>query len=150
MNRLKTRIAHKRGVLKTEALLALFMLVATMSIASTMIHHINLLWSDAQRHQFAINELSNQMGELVSLSLKDATDKLASIEVSPACKDTLDDALLFGELSEDELGTRITLKLSWADRKNAKPVQLSGWLAKPKSAKPDQADQPDQSDGGEQ
>ena len=115
-------------------MLALVLLVTTMSIASTMIHRINLLWSDAQRHQFAINELSNQMGELVSLSPKDAVDKLESIDVSAACKDTLDDALLFGELSEDELGTRITLKLSWSDRKNVKPVQLSGWLVKSREA----------------
>ena len=81
------------------------------------------------------------MGELLSLLPKEAIDKLESIEVSTACKDTLDDALLFGEISKDELGTRITLKLSWRDRKDADPVQLSGWLAKTES---------DKSDGGEQ
>lgn len=128
----------RRGVLKMEAMLAAVILVAAIGFASTMIHRINRFWSDAQRHQFAISELSNQIDELSRLSPDQATESLKSIEVSQACKETLKDASIVGEVEEDELGNRITLKLSWLDRKGANPVELSAWLRDAKT------------DGGEQ
>ena len=128
----------RRGVLKAEALLASVILVAAMGFASTMIHRINGLWSNAQRHQFAIGELSNQIDELARLSPQQATEALESIDVSEACKETLKDETIVGEIKKDELGNRITIKLSWNDRKDANPIELSAWLQDTKS------------DGGEQ
>ena len=132
------RINIRRGLLKTEALLAAVVLAASLSFASTMVKRINRFWSDAQRHQFAISELSNQIDEFSRLSPDQASESLKSIEVSQACKETLKDASIVGEVEEDELGNRITLKLSWLDRKGANPVELSAWLRDEKT------------DGGEQ
>ena len=140
MNRktIARRIKIRRGFLKTEALLASVILVASLSFASTMVNRINRFWSDAQRHQFAISELSNQIDEFSRLSLDEAAESLKSIEVSEACKETLKDASIVGEIEKDKLGNRITLKLSWLDRKDANPVELSAWLRDEKT------------DGGEQ
>lgn len=126
-NKARTRL--KRGILKTEALVAVVVLVAAINLASTMVYRINRLWIDAQGHQFAISELSNQMDGLTRLSPDQATDALESITVSQACADTLGDAELDGELVKDELGTRVVLKLSWSGRKFGDPLELSGWLA---------------------
>ncbi len=119
----------KRGVLKMEALLALVVLIAAINLASTLIHRINRLWMDAQGHQFAINELANQMDGLTPLNMEQAKNALDSITVSEGCKDTLGDAELSGELLNDDLGTRVVLKLSWSGRKFGEPLELSGWLA---------------------
>ncbi|QEG20516.1 hypothetical protein [Mariniblastus fucicola] len=128
MNRSAKKNRVRNGVLKMEAMLALVILVAAMNLASPLIHRINLLWSDAQRHQFAIQELANQLNGLTGLTSEAAQSALDEIEVSPACKKTLNEAAITGELQQDELGTRVTLQLSWSDRKNANPVTLSGWL----------------------
>lgn len=144
MNRISQlkRVQHakhfKRGVMKTEAMLATAILLTAMSFASTMVHRINHLWSDAQRHQFAISELSNQVDRLVRLTPEQADEALASIDVSEACKRTLKDASLSGTITKDELGDRLTLRLTWNDRKNANPVKLSGWL---RGSKADGGDQ---------
>jgi hypothetical protein len=119
----------RNGILKTEALLALVVLIAAINFASTLIHRINRLWMDAQGHQFAISELSNHMDGLTRLSPKQAETALESIAVSEACEETLPDAKLSGELLEDDLGTRVILKLSWSGRKFGEPLELSGWLA---------------------
>jgi hypothetical protein len=119
----------RRGILKTEALLALVLLLAAINLASTLVHRINRLWMDAQGHQFAISELSNQMDGLTRLSPKQAETALESIAVSEACEETLPDANLSGELLKDDLGTRVVLKLSWSGRKLGEPLELSGWLA---------------------
>lgn len=130
MMKAKTRSKNfvRRGILKMEVLLAMVVLVAAINFASTLIFRINRLWIDAQGHQFAISELSNQMDSLIHLSPEKAKSALESIAVSEACNDTLGDAKLNGELLKDELGTRVVLKLTWKGRKFGEPVELSGWL----------------------
>lgn len=124
----KNRSTRRAGVLKTEAMLSLFILVIAMNIASPLIHRINLLWMDTQKHQFAINELSNQMDALSNLSAEEVGTAIDSLEVSEAGKKTLGDAKLTGNSTKDELGTRVTLKLSWDERNEGEPIQLSGWI----------------------
>jgi len=122
------RRSARQGLLKTEALLAMFLLVGAMSVASSMIHRVNHLWSDSRSYQFAINELSNQLHELTRLTPEAAGENLDSISASEACKETLREPKLTGVLAEDELGARVTLQLTWKDRGEAKPVVLSAWL----------------------
>ena len=74
------------------------------------------------------------MDSLVRLSPDEAKSALESISVADAGKETLNGATIIGELKQDELGTRVTLKLSWSDRKNANPVELSAWLREPETA----------------
>lgn len=118
----------RQGIMKTEALLAMFLLVGAMGIASSLIHRVNHLWSDSRSYQFAINELSNQMHEVVRLSPEEAEETLDTISVSDACQETLRESKLTGVLAEDELGSRVTLQLTWKDRGDAIPVVLSAWL----------------------
>lgn len=139
----KYRSARK-GVLKTEAILSMFLLVAAMNVASPMIHRVNMLWKDTQKHQFAINELSNQMDALVSQSPDQVDKALESLEVSEACKETLDEVTLSGSVTSDDLGTRVTLELMWQKMENARPVTLSAWLSDP-----GEATNPDNSGEGE-
>ena len=108
--------------------MSMILLVSAMGLASTLIHRVNHLWSDAQNYQFAVNELSNQLQQLVPLSPDDAKDAIDAIAPSDACKDTLREPKLVGVLAEDELGSRVTLQLTWKDRGEAKPIMLSAWL----------------------
>jgi len=119
---------NTRGLLKIEAMVAVVILVAAMGFASTMIYRINRLWTGAQHHQFAISELSNQIDNFARLTPKQASEALTSIDVSEACIETLKDASLSGEITKDQLGNRLTLKLTWGERKDANPVELSAWL----------------------
>lgn len=131
------RIGHtnrnNRGILKMEVMVATVILIAAMSFASTMVHRINRLWTSAQQHQFAISELSNQVESIVRLAPGKASEALETIDVSDACKETLKDASLSGEIVKDELGNRVTLKLTWNERKDANPVELSAWLRNAKA-----------------
>jgi len=145
MIQIRNKIRNARGVLKTEAMLATVLLVAAMGFASTMIHRINRLWGNAQRHQFAIGELSNQIDSLVRLTPQQASVALDSIDVSQACKETLKDASLSGVIEKDELGNRVTLQLTWIDRKDANPVELSAWIPDAKT----KAESTAKADGGE-
>lgn len=133
MIRVANNHRNTHGVLKMEAMIAAMILVVAMGFASTMIHRINRLWIGAQHHQFAISELSNQIGSITRLTPQQASEALESIDVSEACKETLKDASLSGEINKDELGNRVTLKLTWNERKDANPVQLSAWLRNPKT-----------------
>lgn len=143
MIRIRTRNRNTRGILKTEAMIATVILVAAMGFASTMIHRINRLWGNAHRHQFAISELSNQIDSLVRLTPQQASDALDSIDVSEACKETLKHASLSGVIAKDELGSRVTLQLTWIDRTDANPVELSAWIPNAK------ANAKSKTDGGE-
>ena len=124
----RSRATPHRGILKTEVLLAFALLVSSMGVASTLIHRVNRLWSDAGQYQFAIQELSNQMDELVRLSPDHAEKAVGSISPSTACAKVLREPKVSGEIADDTLGKRITLQLSWKDRKDANPVVLSAWL----------------------
>lgn len=120
--------SSRAGLLKVEALLAMLMLVVAMNFAGPMIARINHLWVDTQTHQFAIDELSNQMDVLVQLAPAKVEETLQDLRVSEAFDKAVPGATLTGELSEDQLGQRLTLSLSWIDVADAKPIQLSGWL----------------------
>ena len=117
------------GVLKVEALLALSLLVVAMNVASPLFHRVNHLTVDTQEYQFAINELSNQIDAIARLSPEQAAEALDLLSASPACKQTLADSSLVGSLSKDDLGTRVTLSLSWQDLDESNPLQLSAWLS---------------------
>jgi len=116
------------GLLKTEAMMSLFLLLLAINIASPLFHRINRLNVDAQQYQFAINELSNQIDAVARLTPEQAAEELKSLSPSPACEKTLGDTTLVGELSKDELGTRVTLSLVWEDLDESNPLQLSAWL----------------------
>jgi hypothetical protein len=118
----------RRGVLKSEALLGMLLLVSAMSFASTLVYRINHLWNDSRSYQFATNELANQLQQLVQLSPEDAAAALKSISPGHACKETLREPKLVGVLAEDTLGTRVTLQLTWKQRGKADPIMLSAWL----------------------
>ncbi len=131
MQRINLNKTCRAGILKTEVMLSLFLLVVAMNIASPLIHRVNLLWMDTQKHQFAINELANQMDALSGTPLHELDEALASLDVSQACKETLSDAQVTGSSKSDQLGTRITLELTWKERKNSDPIRLSAWLMNP-------------------
>lgn len=121
------RTSRRNGALKIEAMVACVVLIVGMNIASKGIYRINHLWNDTHRYQFAINELSNQMEVITRLTTEQATDAIESLVPSKECIEVLGDPQLKGEIREDELGTRVTLKLSWL-KTHPKPPELSGWL----------------------
>ena len=116
------------GVLKVETLLSMLVLVVAMNFAGPMIARINQLWTHTQTNQFAIDELSNQMDMLIRMAPEKVEEALPALRVSEAFQRAVPEAQLKGTLSEDELGRRVTLSLSWLDVPDAKPIQLTGWL----------------------
>lgn len=118
----------RAGLLKADAMLSMLILIVAMNFAAPMIARINHLWSDTQRHQFAIDELSNQMDVLVRMTPAKAATALKDLHVSEAFQKAAPQSTLSGELAADKLGRRVTLSLSWLEVPGAKPVQLSGWL----------------------
>ena len=104
------------------------MLLVAMNFAVPMIGRINRMWTDTHKHQFAIDELSNQMDALVRLNPDQVNEALQDLQVTDAFRKSVPKATIAGELSKDDLGQRVTLSLSWQVVKDAKPIQLSGWL----------------------
>lgn len=129
MSLLTRSVSKRSGMLKIEALIAAVVLVAAMNFASMVIHRINRLWDQTHQYQFAINELSNQLESLTNLSREEAAIRLGDLRPSPACQEVLGAPRFETAIDNDELGTRITLKLAWQDPQPNAP-QLSAWLTK--------------------
>ena len=120
---------ERSGILKFEILMSCLLMTALMGIATTMVYRINGVWRQGQQFQFAASELANELDRVTRLPREQAEIEIGLLQPSEICQQKLAGANLKGELSEDPLGTRVTLELGW-DRTGpaAQPVRLVGWL----------------------
>jgi hypothetical protein len=87
-----------------------------------------------QRHyRQALDELSNQLDRLTSLSGTDLDKALKQLSPSPFIAARLSNAKLQGESKPDDAGQRVTLHLMWNDPREER-VTMTGWVFPLKAA----------------
>ncbi len=131
MNTLTGTNKDRRGVSLIELLVAAVVLVAVMSLVTSLCFRISLVWQEIGHRRVAVAELSNQLERLTRMDPEDVPLALASLKPSALVEQTLLAPQLSGEMVESEIGHQIELQLNWRRRYPGKPVELVGWIAGP-------------------
>lgn len=118
----------RRGVTLVEVLVAVLLSTAVVSLIASMSVRIHHIWKEINHRRIALVELNNQLEQLTRLPHGQMQSALENLQASTACQTVLDDVSLDGEMTRDQLGTRITLRINWQRRVPGLPLQLSGWL----------------------
>lgn len=110
-----------------EVIVSLTLLMSVLSVAlPLMFRHGHLLV--AQRHyRQALDELSNQLDRLTSLSDADLDKALKQLSPSPFVVARLSNVKLRGASKPDDGARRVTLQLSWNDPREER-VTMTGWV----------------------
>ena len=124
---------NRRGITSLELLVSFTILLATVSVITTLIFKCGMIWKDVSQRRVAVSELSSQLEELTLLDQDAAKEQIEKLELSAICTQRLPEAKLTGVLSQDNLGVRIQLSLNWKRSVESKPVILCGWLIEPEA-----------------
>ena len=119
---------QRSGITVTEVIISAVLLATVMSLVGTVCFRVNRVWSDVNHQRIAINELSNHLEVLTLLKPEQAADAIKSLEPSQNCSRALKSPALTGEIVEDELGSRVVLRLDWNRPTKSIPTELSGWI----------------------
>lgn len=131
MNNVRNRRIHpndREGFSLIELIVAASVMVAVMTLVTTLCIRIHRVWKEIGDHRVAVSELSNQLEHLTELDIKQLPAELEQLEVSSVLRTTLKSPTISGELRETELGPQIILQLNWTRPYTGKPVTLSGWV----------------------
>jgi hypothetical protein len=118
----------RSGITMIELIVSAVLLMTVMSFATTLCFRINQVWSDIGQHRVALNELSNQLETITRLDVAAAKLAVAEIQPTEVCRRTLIDPEIRGEVTTDNLGTRIQLQINWNRTHPGTPMKLVGWL----------------------
>lgn len=116
------------GVTLTELLVAAMMLVTGISLLVTLAVRTGRLCLDSQHYELALDELTNQLEQLTTLSQDQRTAALATLAPSAEATRGLPHPRLSGREIIDQDGQRILLEIAWDRRGPAKPVTLVSWV----------------------
>ena len=125
---LRNQRNYRSGFTLSEVLVSTLLMMTIMSLVGTVCHRVNLIWFDVNHHRVAVSELSNQLEELTAMTLDQAAVAVKSMEPSESCRQALASPQLTGEIFEDQLGTRVLLKINWTRPNAANPIEMSGWI----------------------
>lgn len=131
---------QRNGVSSIELIVSAVLLMTVMSFMTTLCVRIDRVWKDISQQRVAVAELSNQLERLTLLPVDKIVAAIDGLEPSENCAMILPHPVLRGEIADDNLGRRITLKIHWQRQPVEKSVELSGWLmrvpAKPEEEQP--------------
>ena len=117
-----------------ELLASVAILLATVTVITTLLFKCGMIWRDVSQRRVAVAELSSQLEELTLLDQESATEKIEQLKLSQIFTERLPEAKLTGKISQDNLGVRIQLSLNWKRAVESKPIILSGWLIESEEA----------------
>ena len=126
---MKPRIHKKarRGVTLVETTVALGLLITAMSITASLAVRNQRLLADNRAYRLAVDELSNRLDLLAAMPADDveaAIDALSEEELSGP----LAGATLTGATEDEDIGRRLTLKLTWPTTVKRRPdLVLTAW-----------------------
>jgi len=120
--------SSRRGMTSVEILVSVGVLLATVSLITTLVFKCGMIWKDVSQHRVALHELSSHLEELTLLDTDTVAEKLKQLEPSLVCTERLPEAKLTGSLTEDNIGVRVQLALQWKRPVESKPIVLCGWL----------------------
>jgi len=114
----------RSGFTISEVIVSTVLLMTIMSLVGAVCHRVNLIWFDVNHHRVAVSELSNQLEELTTMTHDQAAVAVKSIEPSESCRQALPAPQLSGEIFEDQLGTRVLLKINWTRPNACNPIEM--------------------------
>jgi len=96
-----------------EAIVAFVLLSASISVATPLIVRHAQIVMDQRRYRLALDELTNQLDRLTALSETETRAELHQLMPGELVVRHLPGVQLTGELTPEELGSRMTLTLTW-------------------------------------
>lgn len=127
----RTTVTAPRGVTLVELLVAVVLMTASVGLIASMTIRIHHVWKEVSYRRVALAELNNQLEHLTRLPPQDLPQAIDNLQASKACLTMLSGVTLEGDLTDDQLGTRITLRINWQRKVPGLPLRLSGWSAQP-------------------
>jgi hypothetical protein len=110
-------------------MVALTLLVATMSVATPLLVRYGRVVASHRLYRLALDELSNQLERLRALPVEDLPGAIERLAPSSFIKERLPGAELKGRLQPEEEGVQVTLVLSWNEgQRHRAPLSLAAWV----------------------
>ena len=125
---MSTNNRQRNGTTLTEMVVAATLMVSTMAIVAPLTVRTGRLWQDARRHQLVMDELSNELERLTSLTAEQRERAIANLTPPEYLQASLPSATINAEIIRDGEGMRLLLSMNWDRLGNPKPVSLVGWL----------------------
>ena len=118
----------------TELIVCASLLTTVMSFVATISIRTDRLWKDTRHQKIALDELSNKLEYLTTLSLPEAQQAISSLEISPNTRALLPRASLKGKIEQPPGSIQIVLTLeidgeSVARSTHHAPLTLVGFLS---------------------
>jgi hypothetical protein len=119
----------RRGTGMLDLFVSFTLLVTLISVVTPLVVRHGHLLRSHRDYRLALDELSNQMERLTGLRTDQLPGAVKQLKPSAFLAERLSGAELVGELEPAEIGSRVTLKLTWNEtgRRNA-PVSLAAWV----------------------
>lgn len=121
-----------------EVLVAFTLLTTVLSVSAPLLIRNNRLLAAQRDYRVALDELSNQLDRLTALSPDKLPPAMQQLTPTDFVTSRLPGAELSGGLEPGDLGTRLTLQLSWNEpQRRRAPVTLAAWVfPKPAGSSP--------------
>jgi hypothetical protein len=118
----------RQATTTTELLVAATLLLAGLGLLARGSVGAKRLWQDTQHYQLALDELTNQMELISSMSSQERESALQNLQPSEILLKSLPDALLSAETRDDSDGLRVILNLQWNHSAGSPSISLEGWI----------------------
>lgn len=116
------------GTSMLEVLVSLTLISTVITASTTLIVRNGRMLTSQRDYRLALDELSNQLDQITSLSQADRLEALEQLSPSDFTAERLPGAKLTGELREAEPGKQVILRLQWNELHREKvPVALAAW-----------------------
>jgi len=109
-----------------ELIVAATLLITGTTIVGQLTVATGRVWQRTRHERLASEELSNQLGRIVSLSVDRRDEAIDSLTPSRLVTEVIPDAELTASRVTDDDGERLELVLRWPDR--PKGIRIVGWL----------------------
>jgi len=124
-----------RGISSVEVLVALTLLSGVLAFLTPLVVAHGRLLKAQRNYRLALDELSNQLERLSTLSPSELAPALEQLTPSPLAGERLPGATLRAQLADTELGQRLTIDIGWDELpRQAAPVRLTAWIVTPADA----------------
>lgn len=130
------RLAARRGSMLVEVTVSAALLATLLIIINQVIVQLHRQTKLVDRHLLAQQTLENSLEDAIRIPWSALTsDSLAKLELPEFAREKLTQAVLSGEVSEEEdpvLAKRVTLRLSWRGATGSlrRPLVLTTWVYK--------------------
>jgi hypothetical protein len=127
-------IRSRSAITSIDIIVSAVLLGAVLSTATALCFRINQIWKGISHQRVATQELSNQLDDLTRLNAEELDSAIQKLQASSLCLRSLQDPKLIAEVTKDELGVRVDLRIRWTAHSQPMQAELAGWLIDPKAS----------------